>query len=101
LEHPAEEHVLRSRTRCILAPPVVENLGQRAANVYSMDGTTYSAPKFCTSVGDAPIPLWWPFLIGAVFFLKKGLKIGLILVSKSTQLIKFFKKNLCGSDVVI
>jgi hypothetical protein len=53
LEHPAEEHVLRSRTRCILAPPVVENPGQRAANVYSAGGMTYSALKYCASVGDA------------------------------------------------
>jgi hypothetical protein len=53
LEHPAEEHVLRSRTRCSLAPPVEENLGQRAANVYSAGGTTYSAPKYCAPVGDA------------------------------------------------
>jgi hypothetical protein len=52
LEHPAEEHVLRSRTRCILAPPVVENPNQRAANVYSADETTYNAPKYCASVGD-------------------------------------------------
>jgi hypothetical protein len=50
---PAEEHVLRSRTRCTLAPPVGENPGQRAANVYSVGETTYSAPKYCASVGDA------------------------------------------------
>jgi hypothetical protein len=53
LEHPAEEHVLRSRTRCSLAPPVGENLGQRVANVYSVDETTYSVPKYCAPVGDA------------------------------------------------
>jgi hypothetical protein len=32
---------------------VGENPGQRAANVYSAGGTTYSAPKYCASVGDA------------------------------------------------
>jgi hypothetical protein len=32
---------------------VVENPGQRAANVYSAGGTTYSAPKYCAFVGDA------------------------------------------------
>jgi hypothetical protein len=52
-EHPAEEHVLRSRTRCILAPLVGENSGQRTANVYSAGGMTYSAPEYCASVGDA------------------------------------------------
>jgi hypothetical protein len=52
-EHPAEKHVLRSQTRCILAPLVEENPGQRAANVYSAGMTTYSAPEYCASVGDA------------------------------------------------
>jgi hypothetical protein len=53
LEHSAEEHVLRSRTRCTLAPPVGKNLGQHAANIYSTGGMTYSAPKYYASVGDA------------------------------------------------
>jgi hypothetical protein len=52
-EHPVEEHVLCSRTHCNLAPPMGGNPGQRAANVYSVGGTTYSAPKYYTSVGDA------------------------------------------------
>jgi hypothetical protein len=30
-----------------------ENPGQRAANVYSAGGMTYSALKYCASVGDA------------------------------------------------
>jgi hypothetical protein len=46
---------LRSRTRCSLAPPVGENPGQRAANVYT-GGTTYSAQKYCAPVGDALSP---------------------------------------------
>jgi hypothetical protein len=32
---------------------VGENLGQRAANVYSAGGTTYSTPKYCAPIGDA------------------------------------------------
>jgi hypothetical protein len=52
-EHPTEEHVLRSRTRCSLAPSVGENPGQRAENIYSAGGTTYSAPQYSAPVGDA------------------------------------------------
>jgi hypothetical protein len=49
-----DEHVLRSRTQCTLAPSVKENPNQRVANVYSAGGTTYNAPKYCASVvGDA------------------------------------------------
>jgi hypothetical protein len=55
-KHPPEEHVLRSRTRCSLAPPVGKNPGQRAANVYSAGETTYSAQKYCAPVGDALSP---------------------------------------------
>jgi hypothetical protein len=44
-EHPAEEHILRSRTHCNLAPPVGGNPGQRAANIYSADGMTYIARR--------------------------------------------------------
>jgi hypothetical protein len=53
LEHPAEEYFYRSRTRSSLAPPMGENSGQRAKNVYSAIETTYSAPKYSAPVGDA------------------------------------------------
>jgi hypothetical protein len=66
LEHPAEEHFYRTRTRSSLAPPVGGNPAQRVTNVYSTDETIYSALKYSATVGDA-LSTSLPFLI---FFLR-------------------------------
>jgi hypothetical protein len=53
MERPVKEHFKRSRTPSSLAPPVGENSGQRAVNVYSAVAMIYTTPKYSAAVGDA------------------------------------------------